>query len=286
MTALAAPVRHCVRWLTTALRRLVIGRVPRLFDAAYYLARHPAVAAWGLDPFLHYVWRGAARGDEPNADFDTQFYRRQSGPTRLDPVRHYLAEGARAGLDPSPGFSTQMYLLRYADVRACGLNPLLHYRLDGRAEGRIPTPTAADPDSWVPFAGVPAANRWAYPAAGAPRFALTLLRDGPLPGHPAPASRICLVLTLDGPEGEGLAGALETFAAGSLDALSVAIDAGTRRHPPAPTLVLALERCVHGPGDDGAVLLRYAEARLWNVVLEQPRMVLRAPAGRLEIRVG
>lgn len=284
MTARAVRIQRGIRHLTAALRRLVIGPVPRLFDGAYYLARHPRVAFFGIDPFLDYVWRGAALGHDPNADFDTAFYRRQSGATRLDPLRHYLTVGARAGLDPSPVFSTQMYLLRYDDVRASGLNPLLHYRLDGRAEGRIATAAAGDPRLWVPLAGLPEAHCRAYPAEGRPRFALTLLRDGPVTGPAAPASRIGLVLALDGVEIEGLMTAFETFEAGSLEALTVAIDTAGRRHPPAPTLVLALESCVQGPEEAGEVRLRYAEARLWNVAVVPPRMVLRAPAGRLGLR--
>lgn len=285
MTTLAVWAQRSVRHLTASLRRLVVGRVPRLFDPAYYLAAHPRVAFFGLDPFLHYVWRGAALGYDPNADFDTAFYRRQSGATRLDPVRHYLAIGARAGLDPSPDFSTQMYLLRYDDVRNSGINPLLHYRLDGRAEERVATAASGDPRLWLPLAGLPETKTWAYPAEGRPRFSLTLLRDAPAADPAVPAARTCLVLTLDGPEIEGLMETFETFAAGSLDALTVAIDTGSRRHPPVPTLVLALERCTREPDAAGEVRLRYAEARLWNVVVTPPRMVLRAPGGCLGIRV-
>lgn len=285
MSALAVQAQRSVRRLTAALRRLVLGRVPQLFDPAFYLAMHPTVAFFGIDPFLHYVWRGAALGYDPNADFDTAFYRRQSGATRLDPLRHYLAVGARAGLDPSSTFSTQMYLLRYDDVRNSGINPLLHYRLDGRAEGRIATAVSGDPRLWVPLAGLPEAKIWAYPAEGRPHFWLSLLREAPAPGHAVPASRTCLVLTLDGPEIEGLMGAFETFEAGSLDALTVAIDSGSRRHPPVPTVVLALERCVQGPDEAGEVRLHYAKARLWNIVVTPSRMVLRAPAGCLGLRV-
>lgn len=274
---------RAVRALSGAFRRLTIGRVPELFDADFYRAAHPDVARWGLDPFLHYVRRGAAAGLDPNADFDTAFYRRRSGPTRLDPVRHYLAVGAGRGLDPSPAFSTLMYLTRYPDVARAGINPLLHYRRSGRMEGRIATPLASDPDRWVALAGVSAAHRRAYPAAASPRFALTLRRDAPMAPHAEAAPRLCLVLTLDGAEIDGLAHAIGTFPESGLDALTLAIDAGARPHPPVPTAVLALERCAYQTGAEGETLVRYGEARLWNL-LARPRMIVAGPAGFLAVR--
>ncbi len=102
-----APLARAVRLASAAYRRLTLGRVPRLFDAAYYEAAAPEVARSGIDPYLHYVRRGAAQDRDPAPDFDTAFYRRQSGPTRLDPLRHYLRVGAQAGLDPHPSFSTR-----------------------------------------------------------------------------------------------------------------------------------------------------------------------------------
>jgi glycosyltransferase involved in cell wall biosynthesis len=51
---------------------------------------------------------------------------------------HYFEHGAREGRDPSPDFDTSYYLERYPDVDECGVNPLLHFRLHGAAEGRRP----------------------------------------------------------------------------------------------------------------------------------------------------
>lgn len=279
------PSARLMRVLTAAYRRLTLGGVPRLFDAAHYRAAHPEVARSGVDPFLHWVRRGAALGHDPSADFDTAFYRRQSGATRLDPLRHYLRIGAAAGLDPNPGFSTLMYLIRYPDVGYAGINPLLHYRQNGRAEGRIGAPAASDPDGWVALDGVPEARRWAYPAKGAPGFGLTLLRDAPVTAGPA-LDRLCLVLTLDGTEIAGLIHAVDSFAGGGLDALTLEFDTRIRPHPPRPTLILALEHCSSGPGPDGGIVLRYAEARIWNLLFAAPRMALIGPAGALAIRVG
>ncbi|MCJ2034091.1 hypothetical protein [Methylobacterium sp. J-068] len=275
-----------IRLATRLVRRLTLGRVPRLFDAAYYRATYPEVGRSGIDPFLHYVRRGAAQGHDPSADFDTAFYRRQSGPTRLDPVRHYLRIGAKAGLDPNPGFSTRMYVTRYPDILVAGVNPLVHYRLDGRAEGRIAVPSAAEPGEWVPLQGVREAHRLAYPAAGATRFSLTLRRDVAVQACPTHVPRLCLLLALDGTEVDGLVQAFATFPDSAADAITLSIDTTLRPHPPRPTLILALEQCFHGPGPDGTVLMRYAEARIWDVMPERPHVLHVAPSGALAIGPG
>jgi hypothetical protein len=64
--------RAAIRTLSRVVRRVVIGRVPGLFDTAYYLKHNGDVAASGIDPYLHYVWRGAAENRDPAEDFDTR----------------------------------------------------------------------------------------------------------------------------------------------------------------------------------------------------------------------
>ena len=80
-------------------------RESRLFDADWYLARNPDVAARGEDP-----------------------------------LRHYLQYGGLEGRDPGPDFNSQWYLDQSADVRAGGMNPLVHYLRFGRQEGRAARP--------------------------------------------------------------------------------------------------------------------------------------------------
>lgn len=83
-----------------------------LFDAQWYLAEYPDVAAAGMDP-----------------------------------VEHYLRHGAKEGRDPSPSFLTLAYLDNNADVAAAGVNPLVHYIEHGRQEGR--NPEGSDYQLWV-----------------------------------------------------------------------------------------------------------------------------------------
>ena len=276
---------RAVRLASASLRRATVGRVPRLFDAAYYLGRNPGVAASGLDPFLHYVWFGARAGLDPNADFDTAFYRRQSGRTRLDPVRHYLRIGAREGLDPHPGFSTSLYLARYPDVVKAGINPLLHFRNDGRAEGREAAPSPIEPNRLRALDGVAPEHDRLLPEASKGRFELRLLRHLPLAADAAFAPRFCLQLCVDGVEYEALLDAFRSFETGPQDAIALRIDTGSGQHPPMPTQLLAFERCFFRLSEDGrAVLMRYAEAKVWDLRLKTPGVAAVFSGGCFAVR--
>ncbi|GAB6845922.1 hypothetical protein HNR00_003016 [Methylorubrum rhodinum] len=267
------------------LRRALHGKVPRLFDAAYYRARNPGVAKSGLDPFLHYVWLGARRDRNPNADFDTAFYRRQSGPTRLDPVRHYLREGAAKGLDPSPAFSTALYLARYPDVVAAGVNPLVHFRNDGRAEGREAAPSPIEPDRLRALDGVAEDHILMLPDAEGGRFSLALERHSDLDPAAEFAPRLCLQLCVDGLEYDALLDALRAFEAGRQDSLALDIDTSAGPHPPMPTQLLAFERCFLARSDEGRTWsLRYAELRVWDLRLKRPGVAAVFPGGGFSAR--
>lgn len=71
--------------------------------------------------------------------FDERYYTSAylvgSDPS-LDPLLHYLRHGAAKGYNPSSEFDSKFYLARHADVRRAGINPLLHYVLHGRFENR------------------------------------------------------------------------------------------------------------------------------------------------------
>ncbi|MBL8772032.1 MAG: hypothetical protein JNK30_11685 [Phenylobacterium sp.] len=71
------------------------------FDAAFYLAANPDIAAAGMDP-----------------------------------LRHFLRTGWLEGRDPNPRFSVRDYLELHPDIAAAGVNPFAHFLLAGRAEGR------------------------------------------------------------------------------------------------------------------------------------------------------
>ena len=72
-----------------------------LFDAEWYLANNPDVAA-----------------------------------AKVDPALHYLRYGAKEGRAPGPLFDGRSYLQMHGDVAATGINPLLHFIFHGSREGR------------------------------------------------------------------------------------------------------------------------------------------------------
>jgi len=106
----APPARHGVRRgpvtrpvaaapATAELRAAMAAE----FDAAYYLAINPDVAAAGMAP-----------------------------------LEHFIATGWTEGRDPNPQFSVRDYLADNPDVAALGINPFGHYVVAGRSEGRTP----------------------------------------------------------------------------------------------------------------------------------------------------
>jgi hypothetical protein len=72
-----------------------------LFDASYYKAHNPDVAASNISPLLHFLNYGGQEGRNPSAEFDASFY-----------------------LKTNP------------DVQLSGMNPLLHFLIYGQKEGR------------------------------------------------------------------------------------------------------------------------------------------------------
>jgi hypothetical protein len=146
----------CGRGFMTTLKRLVqflpYMRVlwPRtlrgrtaLFDAEYYLASYPDVAAAGINPRLHFIVQGAFEGRKPHPLFDTTFYLRKYSDVaaaNTNPLGHYLKYGAAERRQPHPLFDPDYYLDHYSDVRKARINPLLHYVMHGASEGLKPHP--------------------------------------------------------------------------------------------------------------------------------------------------
>lgn len=94
------------------------------FSGARYLQAYPDVAAAGMNPLLHYLQYGRDEGRRrfPAGD----------GPSPLDEAIQALSGTAL--------FDGEDYLDAYPDVRASGMDPLLHYLEHGAGEGRSPNP--------------------------------------------------------------------------------------------------------------------------------------------------
>ena len=115
------------------------------FDAAYYLAHNPDVAAAshsvGGDSFAfawqHYDTYGWHEGRNPNAVFDTNGYLaayHDVAAANIDPLTHYDTYGWHEGRDPSANFDTTQYLAHYSDVK---IDPMTQYIEYGAAQGRL-----------------------------------------------------------------------------------------------------------------------------------------------------
>jgi len=91
------------------------------------------------------AWWDLISGIRASGLFDTEWYRGQSRAAALSPspLIHYLLVGWKRGLNPSNRFDTRFYIDRYRDVKQSEANPLMHYVLHGREEGRLTTQTGA-----------------------------------------------------------------------------------------------------------------------------------------------
>lgn len=110
-----------------------------LFDAGFYLALNPDVAAAGVDPRAHFDSSGWREGRDPNTLFDSGAYLAANPDVRragINPLDHYMISGWREGRDPSAQFDIERYLAANPDVRAAGIEPLSHYLALGASEGR------------------------------------------------------------------------------------------------------------------------------------------------------
>lgn len=70
------------------------------FDAEFYLARNPDVAAAGVDPFEHFWCQGYKEGRDPSPAFDVRFYAQRylRGDLSENPFAHWLAHRHEPGV--------------------------------------------------------------------------------------------------------------------------------------------------------------------------------------------
>ena len=72
--------------------------------------------------------------------FDSEWYLKNRFDLKnkgIDPAKHYLYYGVKVSIDPSPKFCTEEYLSLHSDAAKAMQNPLVHYELHGKNEGRI-----------------------------------------------------------------------------------------------------------------------------------------------------
>ena len=79
--------------------------------------------------------------------FDAAYYLARNPDVKaagVDPLLHYLVSGWKEGRNPSALFDTSYYLKQNPDVAAAGVNPLLHFEAYGWKEGRDPSLVFSD----------------------------------------------------------------------------------------------------------------------------------------------
>ncbi|MCD8215151.1 MAG: glycosyltransferase [Clostridiales bacterium] len=88
--------------------------------------------------------------------FDEDYYRAQfQTQPEGDIIEYYFLNGINENKNPGPDFDNNFYLEKYPDVKEAGINPLYHYILFGKAEGRLPVNPADNTendtlyDMWV-----------------------------------------------------------------------------------------------------------------------------------------
>lgn len=74
--------------------------------------------------------------DSDEFDADYYIYTYNLPISRKYALLHYLDVGFKKGMNPNPDFSGREYYKLNPDVKSAGLNPLVHYELYGKKEGR------------------------------------------------------------------------------------------------------------------------------------------------------
>src|SRR5215831_12379144 len=139
-------VHRSTSWrITQPLRRLNSARSRLARRARRMVRRIWWTMTFQLAPRLHEdsVVRANVELIAASGLFDSDWYLEQYPDVRaagIDPLVHYLRHGAAEGRDPNALFNSDWYLDRYPDVRAAGANALVHYLQHGAAEGRDPSP--------------------------------------------------------------------------------------------------------------------------------------------------
>lgn len=113
-----------------------------LVDDSYYNTNYPDVLLAGVDPDQHYAQFGYVEGRSPNAFFDAAYYASMNPGVTGNLLQHYATVGWLQGKNPSAQFDGARYLEENPDVAAANMNPLEHFLIYGRYEGREYYPVA------------------------------------------------------------------------------------------------------------------------------------------------
>lgn len=128
-----------------------VGIPAALFDAEWYLASYPDVAARGVNPLLDYLERGGFEGRNPNPHFDSSWYLATNpdvAASGLNPLVHFLRCGAGENRRPNLLFDAHYYKRENPEVAASGMSPFEHFVTRGIGQGRAPCASVGVPEYW------------------------------------------------------------------------------------------------------------------------------------------
>lgn len=146
------PLRHYLEWGAAE------GRDPHpLFDSKSYLAQSPTLDGLEWTPLEHYVREGAKKRISPHPLFDARWYAKHcpEAASAGDLLTHYLTIGWRRGYKPNASFDPQAYLEANPDLAATDVEPLTHFIVHGRVEGRPLRAEGPSFESYQPVFEIP-----------------------------------------------------------------------------------------------------------------------------------
>ena len=133
-----------------------------VFDASFYCAQVEDNKDLGEVAALnHYLTSGNAANLQPHPLIDPTWMHPQLPIGEEMDLLRFCSDPMWFSTSPHPLFDSKWYLARYPDILAAGVNPLVHYLMDGWRENRRPNALfdgfwyfAANPDiprNWCPL---------------------------------------------------------------------------------------------------------------------------------------
>ena len=135
--------------------------LPGVFDTDFYLRNYKDIYESNINPLVHFIEEGESEGRLPfsenslfnskqqlveykslkNLGIDwTDYYKFNNikvNVDELEPLSHYILNWESLPLIVPGFFDTTLYLEQYPDIKKSKSNPLMHFALHGKNEGRI-----------------------------------------------------------------------------------------------------------------------------------------------------
>lgn len=131
-----------------------------LFNSKYYIEKNPDIKKIGIDPILHYIFKGYKEERNPSSRFDGKYYLKKYldvEKAHINPLIHYLLYGQYENRQykslksykfkneykiilKSKKFDFSWYRKKYSEVGKLGIDPIMHYLEYGAKKNYNPSP--------------------------------------------------------------------------------------------------------------------------------------------------